>query len=576
MIMPVVGASLFLLLQAPPARGTIEGVVLNISTGKPVSGAQVTIMRVPNFGTGAVTTGIMTTANGPGFTSQSFSPGGLPAAPTDNNGRFVFQDLEPGPYRMTALANGYAQQEYGARAPGQSASGTSIDLTAGQAIKDVVFRMTPAGNVSGRVTGPTGEPVVGTEVLLLRSVYDPNGRKNYQQTGVMQTNDRGEYRFFWVPPGRYYLNAGSPSRPQPGLNAFVPMTVGNKYARVFYPGTADPSAAVAIDIQPAAETGGIDFHLAEQQTYRVRGRVIDSRSGQPAAPQNSSISIIPRDVGIAGMGTFSSSAPYNGADGSFELRDIPSGSYWIRAQLPMTGGFQPGGPPPRPPMGIAAVDVRNADVDGVVVNVTPGISLSGRMSVEGAALPPDSGFERTNITFRSSVLVSLTAPPPPVRPNADGIFQIQNTFPGEYQLIVGTPPNVYLKEARWGSIDILSRPLEITGPVSNELQIVLGQNPGQIGGTVMDERQQTVPNAQVVLIPNRRERNDLYRPATTDASGHFTMRTIPPGDYKIFAWENIERNSFFDPDVLRQFEQKGKPVIVGESSNATVDVTVIH
>jgi hypothetical protein len=55
-----------------------------------------------------------------------------------------------------------------------------------------------------------------------------------------------------------------------------------------------------------------------------------------------------------------------------------------------------------------------------------------------------------------------------------------------------------------------------------------------------------------------------------------TIEGVVLNIYKIFAWENIERNSFFDPDVLKQFEQKGKPVTTGESSNGTVDVTVIH
>ena len=44
-----------------------------------------------------------------------------------------------------------------------------------------------------------------------------------------------------------------------------------------------------------------------------------------------------------------------------------------------------------------------------------------------------------------------------------------------------------------------------------------------------------------MLIPDiQRERRDLYVRATTDKDGRFSIRGIPPGNYKVFAWENIE------------------------------------
>ena len=51
------------------------------------------------------------------------------------------------------------------------------------------------------------------------------------------------------------------------------------------------------------ELTGIDLRLAPQTTYRVRGRVIDSTTGQ--FPPNANLTIIPRDQvvgGISGLG----------------------------------------------------------------------------------------------------------------------------------------------------------------------------------------------------------------------------------------------------------------------------------
>jgi hypothetical protein len=53
------------------------------------------------------------------------------------------------------------------------------------------------------------------------------------------------------------------------------------------------------------------------------------------------------------------------------------------------------------------------------------------------------------------------------------------------------------------------------------------------------------------------------------------MRTIAPGDYKLFAWEDLEPGEYNDPDFIRKYEALATPVRVSESSNLTVEVKVI-
>jgi hypothetical protein len=476
-IIPISGAALFLLLQAPAAKGTLEGVVVSAGDSMPIAGAQVIAMKIsaPPGSTG-VAGGIVggtRTVGVPGGI-QALGRPGFPSASTDNNGRFIFQDLEAGTYRLTATANAYARQEFDVRSQGQNGMATNVNLIAGQVMKDVVLRLTPAGNVSGQITGSAGESLVGMEVLLLKPRYDSRGRKTLQQVADGQTNDRGEYRLFWVPPGRYYLSAASSNRPLPGFNPAI--NVSNKYSRTYYPGTTDASAAVAIDVTPRGELGGIDLRLAQQSTYRIRGRVI-----QPATEQNPgrggvSFSIVPRDSIVSSVG--SSSAPYNAADGTFELVDIPPGSYWVSAQFPFSGRFEPGGPPPpRPPVAVAAVDVRNGDVDGVVLSVPSGNTISGQIRLDGPVGSTPFTFDRVNISLGPTAPVSfgMSRGFSPVRPLADGSFRIENVFPGEYQLGVGSQsPNIYVKEARLDSVDVLNHPLNVAGPVSSDLQIILG------------------------------------------------------------------------------------------------------
>jgi hypothetical protein len=135
--------------------------------------------------------------------------------------------------------------------------------------------------------------------------------------------------------------------------------------------------------------------------------------------------------------------------------------------------------------------------------------------------------------------------------------------------------NLYVKEIRFGSTDVLSNPMVVTGATSDALEVVFGKDGGQVSGTVRADSQQLISSAQVVLVPAQRDRHDLYKFAIIDASGQFKFLSVPPGSYKVFAWENVEQFSWFEPTVLARYEAQGKPVTVTESSNVTLDLKVI-
>ena len=113
-------------------------------------------------------------------------------------------------------------------------------------------------------------------------------------------------------------------------------------------------------------------------------------------------------------------------------------------------------------------------------------------------------------------------------------------------------------------------------PQTERLEILLSPNAGQIEGDIVDEHGDPVRGVQPVLIPDRdRERRDLFKIVTTDQNGHFTIKGIPPGVYKVFAWEELDQFAYYDPEILRRYELQGKSVTVSESSKSTVHVKVI-
>lgn len=534
-------------------KSTIEGFVVRVGTNEPISRARVTVIRTAGPGAAPIQ---------PGQTI-------IPAVTTDSQGRFLVKDLEPGSYRLFAARNGFARQEDGERAPGRP--GTLLNLVSGQSLRDVVFRLTPGGAVTGRVSDAQGEALAGINVQLVRSVYDPTARRTFQPVSTARTNDRGEYRLYWITPGRYYLSA-SISRSPGDFGVTIPNTnevIDPTYATTYYPGTTDASRAALIDVQPGTELSAIDFMMAQQETFVIRGRVIDGSTGLP--PRNASVMMMPRRPPL-GMILGAAGSNYNPAAGTFELRDVPPGSYWIRAMLlPVSS--------PTQMLAIQVpIEVSGSNIENLILTVTRGVTIPGRLTVEN--LPSVSGLQaadnlRVMLQPANNEFMFMGSPPPVVRP--DGTFAIENVSTGEYRLVLSPmPPNAYLKSARFGNTDVLQEGLSVSGNLSGELEIVVSPNAAQLEGTVLDREQKPVRGVQVVLIPDRfRERRDLYKTSTTDQNGRFTLRGLTPGDYKLFAWEEIEPFSYYDPDVLRRYEEQGNAVKISESAKTAIEAKMI-
>jgi len=105
---------------------------------------------------------------------------------------------------------------------------------------------------------------------------------------------------------------------------------------------------------------------------------------------------------------------------------------------------------------------------------------------------------------------------------------------------------------------------------------VLSPKPGLIEGNLVNALSQPVPGNQVVLIPDQgRDRPELFKSAQTDANGHFIIRGVYPGGYRLYSWEALEANSYYDRDVLSQYESQGKSVRIQEGSKETVDLKLI-
>src|SRR5438477_51032 len=126
-----------------PQPGVITAVVLRATTGDPIVGAQVTISRAP-----ANAASVAGPAQGQSPQVQPPQPAIIPAVTTDERGRFEIKELAPGAYRISAARNGFSKQEYGQGVANRT--GRVLNISSGQRLDDVVFRLTPAGTITGR------------------------------------------------------------------------------------------------------------------------------------------------------------------------------------------------------------------------------------------------------------------------------------------------------------------------------------------------------------------------------------------------------------------------------------------
>jgi hypothetical protein len=226
---------------------------------------------------------------------------------------------------------------------------------------------------------------------------------------------------------------------------------------------------------------------------------------------------------------------------------------------------------------IQPVEVSGADIENLAIPMGGGITIPGRIQVEGTA-PPAFGFDRIALALTpTSGVVTLGSLLQVARPASDGAFSLEKVNAGEYRFgIQGLPPAMYVKSARFDQTDILASGFTVTDRSPGTLQVVVSANAGQINGNVVDKDTKPVRGIPTVLIPDRnRDRHELFKFAQTDQNGHFIMNGISPGDYKLFAWEDIEPFSYFDPDVLKQFEDNGKPIHVVETTKDSYDIKLI-
>ena len=525
----------------PPEKCNIEGLVVKAGTGQPLKEAWVTL-------------GSVESRQAPHVTS------------TDSSGRFVLKEIEPGHYRLRVERSGYVRQKYSQR--GANRAGTILTLEPGQSVRDIVLRLVPTGAITGRVYDEDGDPIAGARVQALRYGYE-RGRREFMQAAEAVSNDLGEYRLYGLAPGHYYINGTyTPTIAKLGVAGATPAghTGGSSpkggYARTYYPGTSQPSGAAPIELRAGEEVGRIDLALLRTHAVRVSGRVFNAINGRPS--RGARLWLVPRNSGVS-ESVFRNQTIVENAQGAFAIRRVTPGSYVLSAS------WLEGGEVYRTRQ---TLDVEDSDIDDLDLALLPGVELRGRVRAEGN---PQIKFTDLRVLLQPRDDAEIGIASATVK--SDGTFVLKNVASDVYDLtLVGIPEGFYLATAREGTDDVLESGLSVSRerPLGS-LELVLNPAGGLVDGIVVDKLEQPFGGALVVLVPeaSRRGQAHYYKTTTTDQHGRFTLRDIVPGEYRLFAWEDIETGAYQDSEFLQYYEKRGELVRVAQASQHNVQLKLI-
>jgi len=260
-------------------------------------------------------------------------------------------------------------------------------------------------------------------------------------------------------------------------------------------------------------------------------------------------------------------SPVPVVDGHFEIPAVLPGSYVLAAdQFGETGGAACS----------ARVDleVRNQDIKGIALTLIRPGEVSGKVQLESSKTSELSDGRARALQISLQRLDDETSF---VGATADeaGKFRLRGVSPGFYRVLVNNlRAGLYVKAIRVGNYDVMETGLDISrGGLPGEIAIVLSANGGTLQGTARNENGSSPGGVQVLAIPASGAHR--LKTAVTDQSGRYEIKGLAPGDYRVFAFEDIEPGAAEDQDFMLKFTDKSSKVTIRELGTETAQPTTI-
>ncbi len=529
------------LLAAEPT-GRVEGQVLHALTGEPVAKAVVTLRR------------------------NSSTPWGG-ARLTDATGRYFFDGIAPGSYSINASRPGFLanfQNSIGGRD-----DHSSFEVNGNRGAHSIPLRLHPAASLSGRVFDEDSEAMDAVSINVWRYYYY-QGRPSWHRTQSTFTNAAGEFRIGDLAPGEYYLSADAEHRGKG--NSEFPILIGDQefnYLRTFFPASERVESARAFPLKAGENVTGVTFVMRRVPVFSVRGTF----AGTSELADSSYVMVrrLPDgDFNAAGADAAPQTFPIDRRTGAFQLFGLSAGKYEVIATTNPPGSSKI--------VGHTVFTIGISPLDDLVVPVVSLASVSAKVELEESSATPlnvtPDGFY---IQFRSA-----TADEGPFvtghSPSMGHQATLRDILPGKYSFSIRPiSQKYYVKRIRLNGSPQTSNVVEIPPASASELEFLVSAKTAQLKGRVEFERGAGKPRATIVAEPaNEFLLNDFnFRHLNCCREGQFESPGMTPGDYYLYAFEELDFSRSTDPAFLKRFRDRATKVTLGEEETKSVTLRAI-
>jgi protocatechuate 3,4-dioxygenase beta subunit len=489
---------------------------------------------------------------------------------TEADGRFLFDNLKPGKYILSASRKGYKGQMFQEHENFTTAVAVGNDLDS----QGLLFRLSPSAIIAGQVTDEFSEAVRNAGVMLFRE-GTINGRVSVHVHGQATTDDQGQYRFANLPPGRYYVAVSAQPWYAQHNNTTALMTpldngtglvgtVGGQpivgqnsnldvvYPVTYYPRETDFNKASAITPRPGERaTADLVLHPMPALHLRLSAPGVDlSQNVWPRVTQST----------LDGQETFVSIQAISRTKDFIDVGGIPPGQVTIHLDM----NPDPVGGKERRSWQYE-VDLSR---DGEVVFPE---RWEGRAAVTGTikiaaltAVPQPAAIEIREVETGATLVSPVSA---------EGKFEFQDGVkPGNYTVSINNPLGFHVDHVQVIGAGASRHSIEVRSVDPMVLVVAISRGWGRIDGVAL-KNSKPAAGVMILCVPqNALNDASLFQRDQSDSDGTFTIAQLPPGQYSIMAIADGWDQEWARPDVVRHWLNGGEIVQVAPNEKYAIKV----
>ncbi len=507
--------------------GTISGKVT--VNGKSIPGAQLLVLQ-----------GSLNTRNGR-----------VAKAETDIEGKYKVTLPKEGNYYVILLASGFTFTSETSSLKG----GKAVTLAKGDEITGIDFSLQSGGVITGRILSFDNKPIGNTSIKLQR--IEPDGKKTpiYPINPLLvRTDDRGIYRIYGIPPGKYLVSVGIKPDASSGIlgvgRTYIPLT--------YFPSTTQEESAQIIEVKEGKENTNIDITAQRpEKSFRVTGKVIDAITGKPIV----GIGVIYGKYTSAEIGAISYNGLKTNTRGEFQINGLTTGRYFVMAtnylNVEAFKDFY---------SDKASFEASNGDVNNLEVKLHKATTVSGTLVIDKLNAPTSA----PNLSTLNLSAIDIKDPfglnECRTKPNGDGSFILRGLAPGEFVFNLSSGnQDLGIRIINIETQNGVTNNLTITGEEQvNGVRILAAYGSATIRGEVKIDG--TLPKEAFIEVIGTREgqtADTASYNASVDTRGRFTINNVVASTYDLALIYYPGNNK---PPI------KSKPQSVTINDGATIDV----